>query len=342
MRQRAAVLLALALACRSTARTDALDAAVPKLLAGAHVPGAAVAVIDGSDVQVRTYGVADVESKAPVTPNTVFEAASIGKVVFAYAVMRLAGRGQIELDRPLQSYLAAPYIADPRAARITARMVLAHRTGLPNWRAKDKELALIAEPNERYGYSGEGFLFLQKAVEAITGEPIETTMRREVFEPLQMTQSTYIWLPSYDEQKAWGHNAEGKRWRRRKPEGANVAATLQTTAGDLAKFVIALSRTGSMFVSQTDVLPAAPDIHWGLGVGLLRRGDDSFFWHWGDNGDFHGYIFGSGRHAVVILTNGANGLSIAENIARIAMGDEPAAQRPLAWLGYVKERSESL
>lgn len=355
MNWRLAIAFALT-ACRTTSAIESLDAAMPKLLAGANVPGAAVAIVDGDHVAVRSYGVADVESKTPVDNSTVFEAASLGKVVFAYAVMRLADRGLIDLDRPPQTYLPAPYIADSRIDRLTGRMVLMHRSGLPNWRAKDKDLQFIADPGTRWGYSGEGFVLLQKTIEALSHEPIESTMRREVLDPIGMTQTTYIWLPSYNARKAWGHTSEGKRWRRRKPEGASVAATLQTTASDLGKFVAALARNGSseMFRAQSDVpetcafcanraadAKTSADIHWGLGVALLQRGDATYFWHWGDNGDFHAYIFGnrSSRRAVVVLTNGANGLKIAGDIARIAM-DDPAAVQPLAWLGYVKSAAE--
>lgn len=316
------------------------------LLADHHVPGAAVATIIEGRISTRNYGVADVESGAKVGDDTVFEAASIGKVVFAYAVLRLADQGRIDLDRPLQSDLPAPYIADPRAARITARMVLAHRTGLPNWRGSGKELELVRDPGSRFGYSGEGFLFLQKTVEAITGEPVETLMRREVFAPLGMSHSSYIWLPSYDAAKAWGHTDDGKRWRRRKPEGANVAATLHTTATDLAKFVSALmtgrglskKMVAEMFRAQSSVPESfgsssektAPDISWGLGIGLLQASGRRFFWHWGDNGDFKAYVFGDRKRAVVVLTNGANGLKIAGELAGI-----PQAARPLQWLGYI-------
>jgi CubicO group peptidase (beta-lactamase class C family) len=322
-------------------------------LTESHVPGVAVAVVEHGHVAVHNYGIADVETQRPVTGRTVFEAASIGKVVFAYAVLRLADEHHFDLDRPVQSYLAAPYGADPRMAKITARMVLTHRSGLPNWRGAGKELALTFEPGARFSYSGEGFLFLQKAVEAAAGEPVEAFMQRTVFRPLGMTHSSYIWLPEYDAEKAWGHDKNGARWRRRKPEGANVAATLHTTAGDLGRFVAALMRRHE-FTPQTPVSrdcsscaaesPETPHEHisWGLGVGLLRRGERTFFWHWGDDGDFKAYLFGEPRtqRAVVILTNGANGLAIAGDIAADALGlrDASAAHEPLQWLGYETAR----
>jgi CubicO group peptidase (beta-lactamase class C family) len=359
-RSLAVAIVAVLVSCRTAGpgATADLDAVAAERLAAHHVPGAAVAIVVDRRVIVRSYGVADVDSGAKVNENTVFEAASIGKAVFAYAVLRLADEGLIDLDKPLQSYLSAPYIADPRGARITARMVLAHRTGLPNWRGNDQTLRLIRDPDSRFGYSGEGFLFLQTVIEAITHQPIDAVMRREVFEPLGMSQSSYVWLPSYDDAKAWGHTAEGKRWRRRKPQAANVAATLHTTAADLGAFAAALiggrglspSAAAEYFRTQSAV-PAnfagsseqAPeesaDVSWGLGIGLLRVAGRQFFWHWGDNGDFKAYLFGSRQRklAIVVLTNGANGLAIAGELARVALRDPmfaTPAVRPLQWLGY--------
>lgn len=92
-----------------------------------------------------------------VSADTVFEAASLSKPVFAFGVLLLAQEGIIDLDRPLASYLPAPYLpAEPGAAVITARMVLEHTTGLPNWRPKGEPLALLRQPGTRFGYSGEG------------------------------------------------------------------------------------------------------------------------------------------------------------------------------------------
>ena len=122
------------------------------------------------------------------TPATIFEAASLSKPVFAYMVLRLADRGEFDLDRPLYEMLEYPRIAhDERYKRITARIVLSHGTGLPNWGGE--KLTLRFDPGTQYGYSGEGFVFLQKTVERVTGRSLDELARREVFEPLGMTRS---------------------------------------------------------------------------------------------------------------------------------------------------------
>ncbi len=117
-------------------RLAALKRELPGLLEGAAVPGLVAAVVrDGGIDWLRGFGTTAVGSEQKVDQETVFAAASLTKPVFAYAVMKLADAGRIELDRPLAEYLAYQDIADDeRARKITARMVLSHSTGFPNWR----------------------------------------------------------------------------------------------------------------------------------------------------------------------------------------------------------------
>jgi len=90
-----------------------------------------------------------------VGSDTVFEAASTSKPVFAYAVMKLCERGLMDLGAPLTLYTAERFVPnDPRLDLITARRVLSHTTGLPNWRSADDPLVISFTPGERWSYSG--------------------------------------------------------------------------------------------------------------------------------------------------------------------------------------------
>src|SRR5215472_13521939 len=87
-----------------------LDELVPRLMREGDVPGVSVAVVrDGSVVWHRAFGVKDAGTGAPVDDNTIFEAASLSKPVFAYAVMKLADAGRLDLDAPLTKYLPGDY-----------------------------------------------------------------------------------------------------------------------------------------------------------------------------------------------------------------------------------------
>ena len=152
------------------------------------IPGVSLALIkDGKVVYHKTYGVRNTMTGEKVDGNTLFEAASVTKPVFSFAVQRLAERRIIDLDKPLYLYLPYEDIAyDERYKLITARHVLTHRTGFPNWRwmNADSKLNLRFTPGTEYNYSGEGFEYLKMVVEKITGKKVEQVLREEVIEPV--------------------------------------------------------------------------------------------------------------------------------------------------------------
>lgn len=160
------------------------------------VPGISIAaILDGNVVWSAGYGVRRAGGKEPVTDDTIFEAASLGKPVLAYAILRLRDQGGIDLDRPLLEYMSyADVGADPRAKLVTTRHVLSHRTGLPNWRSREG-LSFEFTPGERFGYSGEGFFWLQRVLEHITTIPFARYMREQVLQPFGMRNSSFVLLP---------------------------------------------------------------------------------------------------------------------------------------------------
>jgi CubicO group peptidase (beta-lactamase class C family) len=139
----------------------------------------------------------------------VFEAASLGKPLFAYAVLKLVDAGVLDLDRPLHDYFASPEADTPRMRRVTARHVLTHTSGLPNWRHQPGPLAPVTEPGETYAYSGEAFFYLQRVVERVTGRPIARLLREEVLQPLGMTESSWVWRDDFDARMAVGYDESG-------------------------------------------------------------------------------------------------------------------------------------
>ena len=341
-----AALLSAPLAAQPTVQTEG---AIRALMAEAQVPGVSLAVVeDGAVAWTGAYGLADVESEAPVTPETVFEAASLSKPVTAYVALRLAERGVIDLDAPLWDVLPYERLAhDARARTLTPRLVLTHRTGLPNWGATPLDLSLT--PDERWGYSGEGFVYLQRAMEAATGEPLDALARREVFEPFGMTHSSFVRRDG--RAQATGYDMLGEPRALRQSDDANAAASLVTTAGDYARFLAGVLRGDGLaaetareaLARQTDV-PAAPfsddgdpavgaRVGWGLGWGVQDNEGRRAIWHWGDNGSFRAFVVGDPdrQSGVVFLTNSENGLSFAEDLLALVSDAEPWAVR---WLGY--------
>jgi CubicO group peptidase (beta-lactamase class C family) len=192
------------------AQLNSLDLDFPRMMSVAGVPGLSIATVDGDRVAARGIGVTRAGGTTAVSADTVVEAASLSKPVFAYLVMRLASEGTLDLDKPLSDYLPLPNPGDARAKAITARHALSHSTGWRNWRnTMTQPLTADFEPGSRFGYSGEGFYFLQRVVERVTGRGILRLTRDRVFEPLGMTSTAYLWAPEMEPRRAEPHTARG-------------------------------------------------------------------------------------------------------------------------------------
>ena len=314
-----------------------LEGLIPELMAKGGVPGLAAAVIrGGAVVWIRGFGVANAASATPVTAGTVFEAASLGQPVFAYAVLRLAQRGGFDLDRALPAYAPNYDVnGDQRIWRITARRVLSNTTGFPN-RRRGSELTIDFDPGERFSYSEEGYAYLQKAVETVTGLPLDEFVQREVFGPLGMAASGYVWRAAYETTAAVGHDYLQQPVLAPARAKANGASSLYTTANDFARFLAEMlhprlldpATVAKMLRPEVEV---SKGLAWALGWGIEQAGARSFFWHWGDDIASRGFAIGCREtgDGVVVLTNSENGLSVAEPIVAAVLGGTHPA---FAWL----------
>jgi CubicO group peptidase (beta-lactamase class C family) len=222
---------------------------IPQWLQDAKLPGVSMLLInDGKVFWQREFGVKDAVSKEPVDSETVFAACSNTKPVFAYAVAKLCEKGVMDLDTPLTKYTSKRFLeGDPRLDLITARHVLTHTTGFPNWRNDKEPLAIQFTPGTKRQYSGEGFHYLQSVVEEVTRQPFAEFMRVNILEPFGMMSSRFDWDETYARRIATPHDQNGKRIEK-KPQTASetaaalaiygAAARLFTTPSDYAKFIL--------------------------------------------------------------------------------------------------------
>lgn len=293
-----------------------------------EIPGVLLSVIENGEVVYnQSYGISNSYTNGPeVTVNTIFEAASMTKPMFAFAVLRLADKGIIDLDKPLYQYVAPPEDVkdNPWHQLITARMVLNHVTGFPNWadNMPDGKLAFLFEPGTDVGYSGEGFTFLRRAVDAITGRPITEILQEEVVDVLQLTDMYFKDTPGLAERKANGHVFSNTRIEEI-PTEAEMASTLHTTAKSYAEFVLALSKrkglrpeTYRAFINRTVVRSERMEgdkiqkNYFSLGLSL--RDSPNFglsFGHSGSNGDFKctSTMYEDTKDGFVVMTNSSTG-----------------------------------
>lgn len=213
-----------------------------------NIPGLSFTLInDGEIVHHKTLGYADREAGNPVTRQTIFEGASISKSVFAFFVMTYVEEGKLDLDRPLYEYLPYPDIEnDERYKKITARMVLSHRSGFPNWRFNemDGKLKIYFEPGTDYKYSGEGYQYLAmvlRELENTNWEGLEAVFQQKIATPLGLEHTVFLQSPFTKEHKATPYDENTQRMM---PPMDNrefgAAYSIHTESLDFSKWMIAV------------------------------------------------------------------------------------------------------
>lgn len=346
-----------AVALPAASRSGKTSVVFREWLALASVPGASWATLRGHEMSAGGEGMARVGG-APVTTETLFEAASLSKPVLAAAIHALVGEGLIKLDEPVARRLN--FSTDPVARRITPRHLLSHSSGLPNWRTDaGSALQCRFEPGTAFRYSGEGYVLLGRLAEAVTGQTAAQVVRSRVIEPAGMTRSSYGWAPGQRPAVAWAHDAGGEvlpeagpvRFEAARDAGPhrpveawtatdrataaralgrpelpifatpNMAAGLWTTATDYARFLRYARRYPAM---SSLAVRVEGNLGWGLGWAVEQAGAKRFAWHWGANDGVANLFVFDPEHeqALVVLTNGSGGQRIYERAARVHFARE--------------------
>ena len=311
---------------RWTPHSQELATQIPSLMRATNVPGLSLAVFSkGRIVWLRGFGVRDRASGVPVDPATLFEAASMSKPVFAYAVLKLCEKGTLNLDTPLTSYTRRRLLdGDSRLNLITARHILSHSSGLvPDWRSSDQPLRIAFTPGERWSYSGEGYYYLQAVVTDLTGRTDPNHC--DVFEaglkvcatdfgewvesrlivPFGMSSSGYVWREQLAKHRARPHDGNGspQPYRTGSPAGLaryGAAGGLITTPGDYSGFLMEIidpkpqdeyhlnaTSLKEMTTPQIEVAKTSSyAISWGLGWRISHTAQGTYFGHEGENPGF--------------------------------------------------------
>ncbi|HEY0924334.1 serine hydrolase domain-containing protein [Rheinheimera pacifica] len=266
-----------------------------------QMPGLSFAVIQHQHIVYhRTLGITEAADGRTLKSSDLFDAASLTKTVFAYLILRMVDQGLIELDTPLYRYLPHPDLMhDKRHQLITARMVLSHSTGLPNWRF-GKPLAFQFTPGTAVQYSGEAFEYLALVIANLKGvekNELEKLFQQEVARPLGMKHSYTVWNDYLNTHRVSGHmagkTAEGWGLSPSRPNFA-AAFSLNTEAVDYAKFLIGLfSQQGLSITSFEQMLrihsidtKSDPVRRWGLGIEIKPSAQGMKYMHSGNNDNF--------------------------------------------------------
>ena len=318
-----------------------------------NVPGVSIAAINDYQIEwVRGYGVLEAGTSEPVTPETLFQAASIAKPVVAVAALHHVERGLVELDGDVNRRLVSWQVPENESTaqeKVTLRRLLSHSAGVTvhgfRGYAEGEEVPTLqqildgeppanslpirvnAVPGTRARYSGGGYVIVQQLLEDVTGEPFPQIMRGTVLEPWGMAASTFE-APLPEESwaiAATGHRVDGApipgRWHTYPEMGSG--ASMWTTPSDMARFAIAVmdsfgGRSNQILSREMTREMLTPQIEsHGLGPAVLDDGGDRFYFqHAGGNDGYKTVLVAYPKRGqgVVVMTNSDSGEALWREI----------------------------
>ncbi|MCL7978076.1 MAG: serine hydrolase [marine benthic group bacterium] len=337
-----------------------------------NVEAVSVAVIDDYEIAwARAWGVADRETGAPATTETLFQAGSISKPVAATGALRLVENGNLHLDTAVNRYLSSWQLPEnefTEQSPVTIRRLLSHTAGTtvhgfpgyPPWAdvptvtqvldgtppANTAAVRVDIPPGSQVRYSGGGTTIVQLAMTDVSAETFPELLDRLVLEPAGMTRSTYqnplpeVRLP---EAAAGYHRDGGAVPGKRHSYPEMAAAGLWTTATDLSRFAIAMQNSlrgadGGVLRPETAREMITPVMNGaGLGFFIEERGGGTWFQHGGADEGFQALLMASadGGRGIAVMANSDNGGALAREILRaVAMEYE--------WDGFLEPPIEGV
>ena len=350
---------------------EKIDAFVGEEMQRHHLPGLALALVEGNQVIfMKGYGKAD-QSGRPVTPQTPFLLASTSKPLTASAIMQLVDAGRVELDAPVQRYIPEFRVADPVASRqITVRNLLLHTSGLPvtacdtrvnaqsleEYVAELQTIKLDRPVGSHHSYCSGNYNILGRVIEKVSGLSFGGYMEQNVFAPLSMGNS----FVSEAEAQAAGM-AQGYQFIFGIPVSTHYSYNpsqlpsgyMISSAEDMSHFLISQLNGGqyedrqllaadSVASMQSPGVSRARDGGYGLGWVNAPVGNMPAVWHDGVNNSYHSLLLmqPQTKRGVVILMNSFNIVAyesafqeIEAGVARLMAGMEP--HEPSQTLGQV-------
>ncbi|MEM6348917.1 MAG: serine hydrolase domain-containing protein, partial [Bacteroidota bacterium] len=313
----------------SKVKTKALNARIAHLMDSLQMPGLSIAMInDGAVVYHEVFGVQNIETEAPVAKSSIFEGASLSKPIFAYFAMKMVDQGLLDLDKPLYEYLPHPAIDSASAEDyklLTARMVLSHSSGFPNF-SHGKPIKLAFKPGTDFSYSGEAYQYLAAIIGMLNGvgwrNKFNQIFESAVTEPLAMEHTSFLWNDHLAAHKVYGHKDDKPTdnhtggWS---GETFNAFSSIHSEALEYSQFILAmlagegLSEASfaamlapeNQFKASSELYQETGQTAWGLGFAQKPTPHGLMHLHTGNNHDFQAYsmFIPEQNYGLVLFTN---------------------------------------
>lgn len=338
-------------------------------MARAHVPGVSIAVADaGRIVWAGAFGVRNANTEQPMTPHTVFQAASVSKSIAATGALRLVQAGLVDLDADVNRYLSSwrvPETELTRREKVTLRRVMSHRAGVArhsfiSYRegsalptlvqmlegtppANNEPVIIDTVPGTQMQYSGGGVLIEMLVVTDILGISYADAMEHWVLTPFGMRDSTFE-LPlstAHRENAASAHDSLGRVYEGDILMVPQLAAGgLWSTPSDLLAWAIHLAEAEADRSPELLAQPLAalmthrvsPEQPVALGTFVWGEGNGRYFWHGGKSEGYTCEVlyFPEAQQGAAIMTNGDTGGELLGSVVN-------AIAQEYGWVGFAPQ-----
>lgn len=322
---------------------SALNKEIVKAMDDIQIPGMSFAVIENNEVVFSNYyGYKKIGIQKKVNKRTVFEACSLSKQFLTFVALKLVDEGKLDLDKPLYQYLQCTELEyDARYKLITPRMILAHTSGLENWKKENdrNRLEIVSDPGTAYVYSGAGYNYLAGAIEKMLGTSEKKYFKEMVFKPLKLhrTFSAFSCWRLFPSNYATGYTVTGKKVKKWKFKKPIPSSGVNTIAADYAKLMIAtFNKTQLSEEREKDILKPVVllgnengnSFYWGGGYGIQVSPTDTIVFQNGSNDGFKGWVHYSvvSKSGLVFFTNGDYGISIGKTLNDLTVHSEAALE----------------
>jgi CubicO group peptidase (beta-lactamase class C family) len=343
------------LAQLNLAFADRVDDYIQTQMADHRIPGLALLILQSNQpIKKAVYGLANVELKVPVTPETVFEIGSITKQFTAATILLLARDGRLSVEDKINRYLGH---LPPTWQSITVRHLLTHTSGIKSYTGlKGFELTrhltqeqfieaigvypLEFQPGEEWKYCNTGYNLLGFIVENVSGEPYWNFLSKRILQPLGMTSTTNRLPANIIFNRAAGYEQTNHLWMNRDYDLTDVfsAGALLSTMGDLAKWNASLDAS-TLLDARTEQQMWTPTrlnngtlTKYGLGWNIDQFRGHSNIGHGGSTSGFSATLqrFPDDHLAIIILTNTDEQIAttLARQIATFYFSNGNSAESP--------------
>lgn len=327
----------------TSVKVKELDKRIEFLMDSINMPGLSLAIINENEIVYhKVFGVQNLETKIPVTKQSIFEGASLSKPIFAYFAMKMVDQGVLDLDKTLYEYLPHPAIDSASQEwykTITPRMVLSHSSGFPN-HANGKIINLAHEPGNGFSYSGEAYQYLTAIIGMENGvqwkDKFNAIFIENVTSPLEMKNTSFLWNKCIEANKVYGH-MNGKPtdnglggWS---GKTFNSFSSIHSEAGEYALFIQAMLKreglskkafdemltTQNKFDKSNQIYQETGQTGWGLGFAQKESKNGLMHLHTGNNHDFQSYtmFLPEQDYGIVLFTNSGDMIPLIEGLNQV-------------------------